>query len=102
MTNDDFEVYEPDEQIIYTDKDLVEQIETIKIIQKNLTRKIIVSDLDRDDSIDLFMKIEFQPFRIRHRDTGPSSRRSSTPDTLACAPRRRRPSSTADRCETMW
>ena len=60
MTNNiSDEVYEPEEQIVYNDEELISRLTMRKIIQDNLIKKLMVADLDRDNSIDDFLKIDY-------------------------------------------
>ena len=52
------EVYIPEEQAVYNDANLLKLLRTRKEIQKNLVRKFIVADLDRDDALDDFLKVD--------------------------------------------
>jgi hypothetical protein len=52
------EVYYPDKQLVITDESLNKHIKELAQIQNNLTQKFIVSDLDRIEGIDEFMKID--------------------------------------------
>jgi len=53
------EVYVPEEQVVYNDATISERLATIKIIQGNLIKPFIVADLDRDEEISDFLKVDY-------------------------------------------
>jgi len=52
------EIYVPEEQAIYHDAEITKKIATMKLIQKHLVRRFVVSDLDRDSWANDFLKID--------------------------------------------
>jgi len=53
------EVYVPEEQVVYTDFNMSKKIAIMKKVQANLVRKFVVADLDRDKSLNDFLKVNY-------------------------------------------
>ena len=51
------EIYIPEEQVVYNDREMSARHAMMRVIEKSLIKRFIVSDLDRDDSIKEIIKL---------------------------------------------